>query len=151
MDVKAERVIPLPPERVAAYAMDWRHDHEWTQGIRKAELTTPAEDGGFGVGAEVTRTAYFLGRRIDYVLRVDAYQPPTVLDMKSVRGPIPMHVTYRFDPHPDGTLASIRIRGDASGYYRLAAPITARRVSSSIQKDLRDLDKRLDETGPRST
>ncbi|MET9966531.1 hypothetical protein ABZZ80_11625 [Streptomyces sp. NPDC006356] len=26
IDVTAERVVPLPRERVATYAMDWRHD-----------------------------------------------------------------------------------------------------------------------------
>jgi hypothetical protein len=71
------------------------------------------------------------------------YAPPAVLDMKSVAGPIPMHVTYRFDPHPDGTLASIRIRGDASGYYRLAGPLMTRTVRRNIRKDLRDLERRL--------
>jgi hypothetical protein len=35
IDVTAERVIPLPPEQVAAYAMDWRNDAVWTQGIRE--------------------------------------------------------------------------------------------------------------------
>ena len=85
----------------------------------------------------------FLGKRIDYVLRVVEYAPPAVLDMKSVAGPIPMHVTYRFDPHPDGTLASIRIRGDASGYYRLAGPLMTRTVRRNIRKDLRDLERRL--------
>ncbi|WP_370409586.1 SRPBCC family protein [Streptomyces fradiae] len=144
MDVTAERLIPLPPERVAAYAMDWRHDAEWTQGIRVAELTREAEGGGFGVGAEVTRTAYFLGRRIDYVLRVAAHEPPRLLDMVSVAGPMPMHVTYTFDPDPGGgTLARIRVRGDASGLYGLAAPLMARKVRSSLVKDLRDLELRL--------
>lgn len=143
MDVRAERVIPLPLERVAEYAMDWRHDVEWTQGIKQAELTTPAPGGGFGVGAEVTRTAYFLGKRIDYVLRVQAHEPPSLLDMKSVAGPFPMHVTYRFNGHPDGTLASIQIRGDAGGYYRLAGPIMGLLVRSNLRKDLRDLARRL--------
>jgi Polyketide cyclase / dehydrase and lipid transport len=143
MDVSAERIIPVPPERVAAYAMDWRHDHEWTQGIRSAELTRPGDDGGFGVGAEVTRTAYFLRKRIDYVLRVVGYEPPTLLDMTSVAGPFPMHVTYRFDPHAEGTLASIRIRGDAGRYYRIAGPLMALQVRSSIRKDLRDLHRIL--------
>jgi len=150
MDVTATRVISLPPDQVAAYAMDWRHDHEWTQGIRQAALTKPvaeAPNGGFGVGAEVTRTAYFLRKRIDYVLRVERHEPPAVLDMRSVAGPFPMHVTYRFDDHPDGTLASIRIRGDAGGYYRLAGPLMALQVRSSIRKDLRDLERRL--TGTR--
>jgi hypothetical protein len=56
IDVTAERPIPPPVDRVAPYVMDWRHDHEWTQGIRRAALTREAEGGGFG--AEVTRTAY---------------------------------------------------------------------------------------------
>ncbi|WP_369167145.1 SRPBCC family protein [Streptomyces sp. R28] len=145
IDVSAERVIPLPPEQVAGYAMDWRHDPEWTQGIRTAELTREAEAGGFGVGAEVTRTAYFLGRRIDYVLRVASYDFPRLLDMVSVAGPMPMHVTYGFDPHPDGTLARIRVRGGDGGFYRLAAPLMARQVRSHIGKDLRDLQRRLTE------
>ena len=143
IDETAERVIRLPPDRVAAYAMDWRNDPTWTQGIRTAELTREADGGGFGVGAEVTRTAYFLGRRIDYVLRVAAHEPPQLLDMVSVAGPMPMHVTYTFAPHPQGTLARIRVRGDAGRYYRLAAPVMARKVRSSIAKDLRDLERRL--------
>jgi hypothetical protein len=143
IDETAERLIPLPADRVAAYAMDWRHDHQWTQGIREAALTREADTGGFGLGAEVTRTAYFLGKRIDYVLRVAAYEPLRLLDMVSVAGPMPMHVTYTFTPQPEGTLARIRVRGDASGYFRLAGPLMARKVRSSISKDLRDLELRL--------
>ncbi|MDO0913245.1 SRPBCC family protein [Streptomyces sp. DT2A-34] len=147
IDVTAERVIPLPTERVAGYAMDWRHDADWTQGIRTAELTSEADGGGFGTGAEVTRTAYFLGRRIDYVLRVAAYDPPRLLDMVSVAGPMPMHVTYTFEPHQDGTLARIRVRGGEGGFYRLAAPLLARQVRADLAKDLRDLEARLLEQG----
>jgi hypothetical protein len=87
--------------------------------------------------------------RIDYVLRVQAYEPPGLLDMRSVAGPFPMHVTYRFDRHPDGTLASIRIRGDAGGFYRLAGPLMALQVRASIRKDLRDLQRRLTEGADR--
>ncbi|MFD9983988.1 SRPBCC family protein [Streptomyces massasporeus] len=143
VDVTVERVIPIPPERVAAYAMDWHHDADWTQGIRTAELTKEAAGGGFGMGAEVTRTAYFLGRRIDYVLRVAAYDPPRLLDMVSVAGPMPMHVTYTFEPDLSGTHARIRVRGGQGGFYRLAAPLLARQVRGNLAKDLRDLEARL--------
>ncbi|MGW7363544.1 hypothetical protein ACWGI8_08965 [Streptomyces sp. NPDC054841] len=64
---------------------------------------------------------------------------------------MPMHVTYTFTPHTRGTLARIRVQGDASGYYRLAAPIMARKVRSSIGKDLRDLEHRLLEPPQSST
>ncbi|MFE8946947.1 SRPBCC family protein [Streptomyces sp. NPDC007856] len=143
IEVTVRRVIPLPPERVAAYAMDWRHDAEWTQGIRAAELTRQADGGGFGTGAEVTRTAHFLGRRIHYVLRMAAYEPPRLLDMVAVVAPMPMHVTYSFDSHPRGTLAEIRVRGGPGGLFRLAAPLLSRQVRSSLAKDLRDLEHRL--------
>ncbi|MCF1594533.1 SRPBCC family protein [Streptomyces muensis] len=99
------------------------------------------------MGAEVTRTAFFLGRRIDYVLRVAAYDPPGLLDMVSVAGPMPMHVTYTFEPHPDGTLARIRVRGGDGGFYRLAAPLLARQVRGNLTKDLRDLEARLMKQG----
>lgn len=139
------RVIQLPPEQVAAYAMDWRHDAEWTRGIRTAELTREADGGGFGVGAEVTRTAFFLGRRIDYVLRVVAHEPPRLLDMAASAAPMPMHVTYSFEAHPRGTLAGIRVRGGPGGLLRLASPLVSRRVRSNVAKDLRDLERRLTE------
>ena len=125
------------------------HSGLWgrTQGIRTAELTREAEGGSFGVGAEVMRTAYFLGRRIDYVLQVAAYDPPRLLDMISVAGPMPMHVTYTFDRHPDGTLARIRVRGGDGGFYRLATPLLARQVRGNLVKDLRDLEARLVDRG----
>ncbi|HMG30605.1 MAG TPA: SRPBCC family protein [Jiangellaceae bacterium] len=143
IDVTVKRVIPLPPREVARFAMDYRHDHEWTQGIRTAHLTRPAAEGGLGVGAQVTRTAYFLGKRIDYVLEIASFEPPTLLDMVSVIAPMPMHVTYRFDAHPNGTSASIRVRGGGNGFYRLAAPLLSWQVRRNLRKDLRDLQLRL--------
>jgi hypothetical protein len=56
---------------------------------------------------------------------------------------MPMHVTYRFEPHPDGTLATIRVRGDASRQYRIAGPLMAAMVGRNLSKDLRDLQRKL--------
>ncbi|MFJ6379417.1 SRPBCC family protein [Kitasatospora sp. NPDC092039] len=139
LDVTVERLIPLPPATVAAYAMDWRHDCAWTRGIRDATLTREADGGGFGVGAEVTRTAHFLGRSFSYVLRVTRHDPPTVLDMASVAGPMPMRVTYTFEPTLNGTFARIRVRGG----FRLAGPLASRRVRAALTADLRALEDRL--------
>ncbi|SDH47560.1 hypothetical protein SAMN05192558_102150 [Actinokineospora alba] len=61
----------------------------------------------------------------------------------AVAGPFPMHVTYRFDEHPEGTLASIRIQGDASGYYRFVGPLMAPMVRGNLRKDLRDLASKV--------
>lgn len=63
IDVWAERVIPLPSEQTARRTMDRRRATEWTQGIRTAGLTREADEGGFDVGAEITRPANSPGRR----------------------------------------------------------------------------------------
>ncbi|MGW3233466.1 SRPBCC family protein [Kitasatospora sp. NPDC001095] len=139
LDVTVERLIPLPPATVAAYAMDWRHDSEWTRGIRTAALTREADTGGFGVGAEVTRTAHFLGRSFRYVLRVALHRPPTVLDMVSVCGPMPMRVTYTFEPTHAGTFARIRVRGGPL----LVGPLMSCQVRAALTADLRALEARL--------
>ena len=52
-----------------------------------------------------------------------------------------MRVTYAFDDAGGATRASIRVQGDASGFYRLAAPLLSRAVKRSITKDLRNLKK----------
>lgn len=138
-----ERVLPLPRARVADYAMDWRHDVEWTQGIDSVELTAEADGGGYGTGAEVTRTTYFLGRRIDYVFLVVAHEPQARLALRSVAGPFPMRVTYRFEDHPGGTLASIAVDGDVPGYLRLGAPALRLLIRSNARRDLRMLAENL--------
>ncbi|MFE4518842.1 SRPBCC family protein [Kitasatospora sp. NPDC056783] len=139
LDVTVERLIPLPPAMVAAYAMDWRHDSEWTQGIRTATLTREADTGGFGTGAEVTRTARFLGLSFAHVLRVARHDPPTVLDLVSVAGPMPMRVTYTFQPTRAGTFARVRVRGGP----RLIGPLMSRQVRDALAKDLGALERRL--------
>ncbi|MBV2156754.1 SRPBCC family protein [Kitasatospora sp. SUK 42] len=147
LDVTVERVIPLPPEAVAAYAMDWRHDTEWTRGIRSAALTREADTGGFGVGAEVTRTARFLGRSFDYVLRVAGYAPPRMLDLVSVAGPGPLQMTYTFEPTRTGTFARIRVRGGSAPHHLLAAPLISRQVRTALTADLHALEARLTAPG----
>ncbi|MBO1416569.1 SRPBCC family protein [Streptomyces sp. FH025] len=143
LDVTVERVLPLPPETVAAYAMDWRHDTEWSRGVRSAALTREADTGGFGVGAEVTRTARFLGRRFDYVLRVAGYAPPRMLDLVSVAGPVPLRVTYTFEHTRTGTFARIRVRGGSDLRHLLAAPLISRQVRNALTAALHTLEARL--------
>jgi hypothetical protein len=110
MDVATKRVIRAPKEKVAGYVMDWQNDPEWT-AIRTVALTREAEGGGYGVGAQVTRSAYFLGRRTDYVMDVERFEPPDLIALRSVQAPVPMRVTYQFQPHPEGTLTTVMRRG----------------------------------------
>ena len=130
-------------EEVAAYAMDPANDPTWIGGIREVRLLTPPP---LAAGSRVARVAYFLFRRIEYVLEVESLEPETRIAMRSVSGPFSMQVRYRFDAVPEGTRVLIDVAGDPSPLFRIAAPIMAWMVRRNVSRDLRTL-KRLLEAG----
>ena len=141
-DVTVETTIARPRPEVASYATDWRNDTTWIGALSDVRLVT---DGPFGVGSRVARVASFLGRRIEYVNEIAEYEPGSRLLMRSVKAPFPMTVAYEFEDADGGTKMRIRAQGDASGFYRLAAPLLDRMVRRGIGGDLRRLKAALEE------
>jgi len=142
MDVTAQRVIRAPREKVAGYVMDWRNDPEWT-AIKTVTLSREAEGGGYGAGAQVTRRAYFLGRWTDYVMDVERFEPPGLITLRSVKAPVPMQVSYEFQPHPEGTLI-IAVLSTADGRMaRLAGPVMRALLRATVDGDLKKLASKV--------
>jgi hypothetical protein len=92
------------------------------------------------VGSRVRRVASFLGKRIEYVNEIVALDA-TQLEMRSVKAPFPMHITYRFQPAGGGTHVSNHVRG---GGLRVLAPLVRR----NVQRDLERLREMLEVTPP---
>ncbi len=136
IDVNAETLIDRPKEDVARFAMNAENDPIWIGGISEANVLT---DPPMAKGTQVERLARFLGRRILYVNEVVEYDPGALLIMRSIKGPFPMTITYQFEEEGASTLARIRVQGDASGFYRLAAPVLSRAVKRSTTNDLKSL------------
>ena len=133
--------IARAPAQVARYMFDWRNDPEWIGGISEARLATAGE---FGVGSRVARVASFMGKRIEYVHEVEEYEPGARVAMRSVKGPFPMTVEYDVAPAAAGARARVRVGGDASGFYRFAAPLLNRQAARSIAGDLTRLKRLLE-------
>jgi hypothetical protein len=132
VDITAKVHVSRDPAAVAAYMTDPGNDPQWIGGLREVQLLG---DGPVRVGSRVRRVASFLGRRVEYVneiLVVDGHQ----LDMRSVKAPFPMRITYRFEPAPEGgTTVSNRVRG---GGPRLFNPLVRRNVQRDLER-LRDV------------
>jgi len=144
VNVRAELLIARPRAEVAAFASDPANDAKWIGGIKEVRVQTPPP---FGPGTRVERVAFFRRKRVDYVLEVVDYEPGALIDMKSVKAPFEMRVTYRFEDAPGGTRASIHIGGGPGGATWLIAPIIRRTVRKSIARDLANL-KRIVESRP---
>ncbi len=133
IDVTAATAIAAPRGQVARYVMDHRNDPTWIGGVSESELLG---EPPIAVGSRVRRVASFMGKRIEYVNEVTRLEPGTVLEMRSVKSPFPMVVTYAFEDVEGGTRASVRVQGDPSALYRIAGPLLARQVRRSEQRDL---------------
>ncbi len=138
IDVTAELPIRRPLPEVAAYMIDPAHDPEWIGGVREVRMETPPP---LAVGSRVGRVAHFLGRRVEYVNEVTELDPDRVLDMRSVRAPFPMRVTYSFEAADGGgaTIVRNRVRGTPGGFFALFGPLLGPMVKRSVQKDLERL------------
>lgn len=136
IDVSAKLVIARDRREVARYAMEPANDPKWTKGITEAQLLT---ERPIGLGTQVRRIAKFLGKEIHYVLEVAEYIPDQLMVMRSIKGPFPMRVTYRFNDENEGTLAQIRVEGTSEGFYKLTDFFMSPQVRRSIQGDLKRL------------
>lgn len=144
IDVTISATIRAPREVVARFVMDHRNDTEWIGGISESELTS---EGALGVGSDVRRVASFMGRRIEYVNRIEELDPDTRLVMRSVKSPFPMVVTYAFADVPGGgTSTSVRVQGEPGAVYRMAGPLLQRQVHRSVSSDLRTLKQLMERT-----
>jgi hypothetical protein len=144
MDVTVERAIGRPRAEVATFVMDHRNDTRWIGGISESELLGAPP---LAVGSEVRRVAHFLGKRIDYVLRIERLEPGAFLGMRSVKAPFPMTVDYAFEDRGDETLVRIHVGGEPGGMYRLAGSMLAKQTERSIGEDLARLETILDDEG----
>jgi uncharacterized membrane protein len=135
IDVVAEVNVRRPREQVAAYMSDPANDPEWIGGLREARVLG---DGPFGEGSRVARVASFMGRRVEYVNEITTLEPGRILEMRSVKAPFPMHITYTFEDRDGGTAVRNRVRG-GGGLFSLGSPLFAPMVRRNVRKDLERL------------
>lgn len=142
IDVIVSRTIRASRREVADYVIDHRNDTTWIGGITESELLS---EGPLGVGSDVRRVASFMGKRIEYVNRIDVLEPGGTLAMHSVKAPFPMRITYSFEDAAGGTDASVRVQGEPAALYKLAGPLLARQVRRSVAGDLLTLKALLEQ------
>jgi hypothetical protein len=123
-------------------SIDPANDAIWTTGVVDVR---PHGEGRLRVGSKVERTSKFLGRQFAYQYDVVEADGDRLVAMR-VQQPFPMVIRYELadDPEGTGTRAVIHARGEAGGFYRVAAPLLSRMVRRSITNDLETLKEYLE-------
>ena len=136
--------VERPANDVFAFVADVENNPRWQRGMRRCSWTSPPPHG---VGSTYDQVARFLGKDIVSSFRVVEHQPGRRIKITTTKSPFPITETRTVQPLGEGRahVAAI-VEGDASGFFRLAAPILRGLVARSVRGDYARL-KRLLESG----
>ena len=144
VDVTTQTEIERARAEVAAYVGDPDNASEWYENITSVswETSPPAK-----VGSRIAFTARFLGRELAYTYEVRDIVADERFVMSTAQGPFPMETTYTWEDIPcGGTRMTLRNRGTATGFSKIATPMLTAAMRRANRKDLARL-KALLETG----
>ena len=136
VDVTTELVIAAPIETVAGYATDPSNVPAWYKNITSVEWLSPKPTQ---VASKIAFVAHFMGRTLRYTYEIAELVPNQRLVMRTAEGPFPMETTYTWQANGNGTLMTLRNRGEPKGYSRLVAPFMAMMMRRENRKDLQRL------------
>jgi hypothetical protein len=100
-------------------------------------------EGPVATGSRVARVAGFLGQRFRYVNEVTELTRTTLV-MHTIEAPFPMRITYGFADDGDATRFSVRVQGNAGGFYGMLSPLLSMAVRKSIERDVGRLRRVLE-------
>jgi hypothetical protein len=140
IDVTVRARINRPAAEVGAFLTDPRNDPEWIGGL--IEVHPPSAP--LELGTRVERVASFMGRRIEYVLEVVRFEPGRALEMRAVRSPFPMLVSYVVEEARDSSIVSLRVEGGPGGPMRVLHPLMVWQVRRNLRGDLDRLRRVLE-------
>lgn len=99
--------IKRPPQEVLDYATNPANDVKWRGRTQSAAWTS---DGPPGVSSTIKVVTSMLGRKIEAAAEVTALDPPSLIRIKSVGGPVPFEGTTKLAAQGDGTLLTQMVR-----------------------------------------
>lgn len=141
----SEIEIRRPRSEVAEYVCDQDNAPDWYAAISSVEWKTPPPAA---VGSQLAFVARFLGSQLVYTYEVRELVAGERLVMSTADGPFEMETTYEWSDAGDGaTRMTLRNRGEASRFGKIAARVVAAAMRRANRKDLRRLKQLLERRG----
>jgi uncharacterized protein YndB with AHSA1/START domain len=132
--------VARPPGAVFAYLTDPAKLPEW-QGTAEVEQLT---EGPVREGTRFREIHERMGRRIESVTEVSAYEPDRRFDVRIVEGPVPVDGRWDLEPAGAGTRLSFTATGRARGPMRLLEPLLGRAIRRQMRADHERLRQALE-------
>jgi uncharacterized membrane protein len=142
--VKNEMSIMIyrPIEEVFSFVSNLQNGPQWQTGLLEVRQLT---QGSLGVGSQFSSTRKFLGRKLEAVVELVAYEPNSKVSIKSDSGSVPFEESFLFEPTTEGTRVTTVIQLHTSGLMGLAEPMITGGLKRDMESDFGNLKDLLEQ------
>ena len=141
-------LIDRPLEEVFAFLSDPRKDPEWSGASDEMLPIDPGEP--IRSGKRFQQIGSFLGRRLEFLVEVTAYEENHRFGMKVVSGPFRFAGVRTVETEDGYTRVTFTGGGESHGFFRLAEPLLEKVAALRLKRDLATLKQVLERSGPSS-
>ena len=134
-----ETTIEQPADVVWATLTDWARMPEWMNGLDRAALEGPAQEGA---------TLTFHARGKDRTSTLTRFEPDRALTLRSVQGSVTADYRYTLTPGDAGTHVSLVADCSAGGLWRLLWPLLKVAIRSADGGQLEALKTLVETPAP---
>lgn len=133
--------VNRPVQEVWDFISNFENTTRWSRGVLEAKQTS---DGPLGIGSTLQTVVKAFGRRRTADYLVTEYEPNHAFAFEVTAGPMTSRARYLVEPAGAGTQLTASGEAEATGLYKLLAPILVRTVKRHSQDDLTNLKHTLE-------
>jgi carbon monoxide dehydrogenase subunit G len=133
--------VERPVAEVWDFISNFENTTRWSRGVLAARQTS---HGPLGVGSTLQTVVKAFGRRRTADYLVTEFQPNHAFAFQVSSGPMSSRARYSLEPAGVGTRLTASGEAEATGLYKLLAPILVRIVKRHSEDDLANLKRILE-------
>ena len=126
------------PQEVFDYLSDPTNDAEWRESSVAAEWTS---DSPHGVGSTYKSVDKLLGRNIEVIQEITAWDSPNQFGFKGASGPMSFELTMTFEAQDNGTKATISVEAQSGGLFKMAENLFGKQMEKQFSTDMASLER----------
>lgn len=133
-------VIQKSVDEVFAFVNNPDNTTKWQGGVEAVK-----HDGGTSqVGAQYTEVRKFMGREMNTIMEVTAFEVNNKYTAKVVKGPVAFDVDVTFTAEGGNTKMTTIVQGEPGGFFKLAENMVAKQLKESLEEDGKRLKSLLE-------
>ena len=134
-------LVDRPIEDVFTFLSNPLNTPQWQAMIKSIEQAVP---GVVEIGTKFNVHAEMMGRAMDGLMEVTAYEPPSKFGFSNKAGPMEMAVTFTLKPVGTGTKINLNIQGNPGGIFKLAEGPMTHQIKSQMEANIARLKSVLE-------